>query len=197
MPGRWFGMNLVGKIITVSILVASVFFMAVAMAVYATHRNWRDALLTPDVGLQARYEAAQKKNKELTEEAAKLKQQFDAEKAAKMQALAKLEAELEAARAELKELDVKQADLAKAKAEAVAAMNETQGQTAGSRKELEAQRTAVAEARKDRDAHFQEVVRLTDELNQAANEKDLLQKRTTELAKDVAKTEQVLRKAVH
>ena len=51
----------------------------------------------------------------MTEEAAKLKQQFDAEKAAKMQALAKLEVELEAARAELKELDAKQADLEKAK----------------------------------------------------------------------------------
>jgi chromosome segregation ATPase len=190
-------MNLVGKIITVSILVAAVFFMAVAMAVYATHKNWRDAITTPDVGLQARYEAAQKKNKELTEEAAKLKQQFDAEKTAKMQALAKLEVELEAARAELRELDAKLADLQKSKVAVVAAMNETQTQTAAARKDLAVERTAVAEARKDRDAHFQEVVRLTDELNQAANEKDLLQKRTVELTKDVAKAEQVLQRAAH
>ena len=171
--------------------------MAVAMAVYATHTNWREAMIAPDVGLQAKYEAAQKKNKELTEEAAKLKQQFETEKAAKIQALAKLEAELEAARGELKTLEVKLADLQKAKGVAVAAMNDTQEKTTGLRKELDGQRTAVADARKDRDAHFQEVVRLTDELNQAANEKDLLQKRTAELAKDVAKAEQVLRKAVH
>ena len=37
-------MNLVGKIFIVSILVTSVFFMAVAMAVYATHKNWREAI---------------------------------------------------------------------------------------------------------------------------------------------------------
>ena len=37
-------------------------------------------------------------------------------------------------------------------------------------------------------------MRLTDELNQAANEKDLLRKRTDELAKDLAKADTVLRK---
>ena len=35
-------MNLVGKIFVVSILVMSVLFMAFAMAVYATHQNWRE-----------------------------------------------------------------------------------------------------------------------------------------------------------
>ena len=91
-------------------------------------------------------------------------------------------------------MDAKQADLEKAKAVAVAAMNATQESVAGYRKEVgRRQRTAVDETRKDRDAHFKEVVRLTDELNQAANEKELLRKRTEDLAKDVAKADQVLR----
>ncbi len=186
-------MNLVGKIFIVSMLVASVFFMAVAMAVYATNKNWREVIVAPDVGLQARLEKAKAENKALTEEAEKLKQEFDFEKAVKIQALAKLQSELEVARAELKKLDATQAELEKAKSEAVAAMNATQETTAGYRKEVEGQRTAVEEARKDRDAHFKEVVRLTDELNQAVNEKELLRKRTEELAKDVAKADQVLR----
>jgi len=38
-------MNLVGKIFIIVILVMSVLFMAFAMAVYATHRNWREAVL--------------------------------------------------------------------------------------------------------------------------------------------------------
>jgi hypothetical protein len=187
-------MNLVGKIFIVLILVTSIFFMAIAMAVYATHKNWRDVVVAPDVGLLAKLDKAKAENKALTDEAANLKQQFDAEKAAKTQALAKLESELEVARGELKNLDAKQADLEKAKREAVAAMNATQENATGYRKEVEGQRTAVEEARKDRDAHFKEVVRLTDELNQAANEKELLRKRTEELAKDVAKADQVLRK---
>ena len=45
-------MNLVGKIFVVLILVMSVLFMAFAMAVYATHRNWREVVVneqaTPD-----------------------------------------------------------------------------------------------------------------------------------------------------
>ena len=45
-------MNLVGKIFVVLILVMSVLFMAFAMAVYATHQNWRDVVVneqaTPD-----------------------------------------------------------------------------------------------------------------------------------------------------
>ena len=35
-------MNLVGKIFTMLILVMSILFMAFAVAVYHTHRNWRD-----------------------------------------------------------------------------------------------------------------------------------------------------------
>ncbi len=187
-------MNLVGKIFIVLILIASIFFMAVAMAVYAAHKNWREVVMAPEVGLQAKLDKAKAENKDLTDQAEKLKQQFDAEKAAKTQALAKLESELVVAQGELKTLEAKQADLEKAKREAVAAMNATQENATGYRKEVEGQRTAVEEARKDRDAHFKEVVRLTDELNQAANEKDLLRKRTEELAKDVAKADQVLRK---
>ena len=38
-------MNLVGKIFVVLILVMSVVFMAFAMAVYATHRNWREVVV--------------------------------------------------------------------------------------------------------------------------------------------------------
>ena len=40
-------MNLVGKIFVVVILVMSVVFMAFAMAVYATHRNWREVVMRP------------------------------------------------------------------------------------------------------------------------------------------------------
>jgi len=187
-------MNLVGKIFVVLILVMSVLFMAFAMAVYATHKNWRDVAMAPEVGLQARLEKAKKDNKDLTDEAEKLKQQFETEKAAKLQAVTKLESELEVVRGELKILAAKEAELDKAKREAVAAMYATQKNATTDRNEVVEQRTAVEEARKDRDAHFKEVVRLTDELNQAANEKELLRKRTEDLGKDLAKADQVLRK---
>ena len=73
-------------------------------------------------------------------------------------------------------------------------MNTTQTNATDYRKELESQRKTVEEAQKDRDAHFKEVVRLTEELNQAVNEKDLLKKRTDELTKDLVKADTLLRK---
>ena len=90
-------MNLVGRIFIVLILVTSVFFMAVAMAVYATHKNWRDTVVAPEVGLQARLDKARAENRALADEAAKAKQQYEADKAAKDKALAKVKTELDAA----------------------------------------------------------------------------------------------------
>jgi hypothetical protein len=187
-------MNLVGRIFIVLILVASVFFMAVAMAVYATHKNWRDAVVAPEVGLQARLDKARADNKALADEAAKTKQQYEADKAAKDKALAKATTELNVAQTELKTLQAKEADLEKSERQAVAAMNATQASATIDHKELQGQRTAGEEARKDRDAHFKEVVRLTDKLHEAENEKELLRKRTDDLAKDMAKADLVLRR---
>jgi hypothetical protein len=193
-------MNLVGKIFTVLILVMSVLFMAFAMAVYATHKNWRELVMneqpTADkpLGLAKQLRDAQEKNRQLSDESEKLQQQFNAEKAAKLQAVTKLETELKAALDELKNLTAKQNVLEKDKRTAEAAMNATQANATGYRTELESQRKTVNDSQKDRDAHFQELMRKNDELNQAINEKDLLKKRTDELAKDLAKAEKVLRK---
>jgi hypothetical protein len=193
-------MNLVGKIFVVLILLMSVVFMAFAMAVYATGRNWREVVVNQEatadkpLGLTYQLKKEQDANKELKDQSDKLKQEINAEKAAKTQAVAKLENELTVARAALKALEAKQAELEKVARDNVAAMSVTQTNATGYRKEVETQRSAVSDAQKDRDAHFKEVTRLSDELNQAINEKDLLKKRTDELAKDLARAEDVLRR---
>ena len=193
-------MNLVGKIFVVMILIMSVLFMALAMAVYATHKNWREVVLndqaTPDkpLGLARQLEKAKADKKELTDQMDKLTLQFKAEEKAKTDAIAKLESELEVAKGELATLKATHDKLDAAQREAVAAMNATQANATRDRTEVESQRKQLQEARNDRDAHFKEVARLTDELNQAVNEKEQLRKRTDELAKDMAKADQVLRK---
>ena len=40
-------MNLVGKICLFATLVMSIVFMSFAVAVYATHQNWREAIERP------------------------------------------------------------------------------------------------------------------------------------------------------
>jgi predicted nuclease with TOPRIM domain len=193
-------MNLVGKIFIVLILIMSVVFMAFSITVYATHKNWREAITnenaTPDkpLGLAKQLQDAQKKNKELEDQKEKLTQQYNFEKAAKVQAVVKLETELGEMQKELKALELKAAELDKAKRTAEAAMNSTQTNATSFRTELESQRKTIREAQQDREKHFNEVVRLTDELNQAVNEREALKKRTDELAKDLAKADKVLRK---
>lgn len=71
-------------------------------------------------------------------------------------------------------------------------MNATQKNLTDYRQELDKNRTALVEAHQDRDKHFAEVVRKTDEFNQAVNEKEVLRKRTLELAKDLKKADEVL-----
>jgi len=44
-PRRRSGMNLAGKILTVSIFILSVIFMTVVLAIFVAHQNWRDEIL--------------------------------------------------------------------------------------------------------------------------------------------------------
>jgi hypothetical protein len=75
----------------------------------------------------------------------------------------------------------------------VAAMNATQKNATDYRQELEKLRGEILHAQQDRDAHFKEVVRLTDELNQAVNDKELLRKRMKDIANDLARAREALR----
>jgi hypothetical protein len=193
-------MNLVGKIFIVIILVLCLVFMALAMAVYTAQRNWREVVmlqkdqLTPgkQLGLKWRLEDAKHENENLNDEKAKLQKEYAAEKAARQQTLSKLQTELEIAKKDRKSLEAGRADLDKDKRDAVAAMAATQKNLTTYQQERDRQRTALIEAQKDRDAHFGKVVELTDQLNQEVNEKELLRKRTLELAKDLKKADEAL-----
>ena len=193
-------MNLVGKIFIVVVFVLCLVFMALAMSVYTAQRNWREVVmlqkdqLTPgkQLGLKWQLEEAKKENENLNDEKAKLNNQYAAERAARQQALSRMQTELEIAKKDRKSLEAGRADLEKDKRDAVAAMNATQKNLTDFRQELDRQRTGKLEAEKDRDKHFGRVVELTDQLNQAVNEKELLRKRTLELAKDLKKADEAL-----
>ncbi len=147
-------MNLVGKIFVVLIFVMSLVFMSFAMAVYATHRNWRDMVVNeqaaPDkpLGLSLQLKNEQNRNKELNDEKDKLKSQYDTEKAAKTQALTKLANELKNVKDELTSLKEQENKLEEAKRESVATMKTTQEAAAKFQQELEALRKEVLEGQR-------------------------------------------------
>lgn len=193
-------MNLVGKIFIVLIFIMSLVFMSFVVAVYATHTNWRDIVMNTTVtaekplGLKPQLDQAKARNQELSDQLDKLKQEAIAEKAARQQQLGKLESENEQLK---QQRDQQLKDLAKLEQqvrEAVAAMEATQKTAAALRTEVEGLRGEIRTAQKQRDAHFEQVVKVTDELHQNVNELKAVQDRNKTLAADYAKALEVLRK---
>lgn len=188
-------MNLVGKIFVVLIFVMSLVFMGLAMAVYATHRNWREVvILTPEaarggqeVGLKYQLSEEKKSNEELRSRIETIQEDVATEREAKTQSLTKLQAERNELLKERRDLEAGYAALEKEKREAVAATNATQKNATSFRAERDDLRTQFIQAQQDRDKHFKEIVRLTDELNQVVNEKELLRKRAEDVTRDLAK----------
>jgi hypothetical protein len=187
-------MNLVGKIFVILIAVMSLVFMSFAMAVYATHKNWRDVITNPDNGLAKELKNQQDKNKELADEVAKKIHDLEAERQAKSEVLTKLETELVAKKEELETRKQKQDELEKSERALAAAMSTTQTNATDYRKSLETLRADILQAQKERDLHFNEVVKLTDQLNQLENDRKQLRDRNVELAKDVSRADELLRK---
>ena len=197
-------MNLVGKIFVVLIFVMSVVFMSFAMAVYTVQRNWREVVMLSrdsplygqpgkELGLKYQLENAKVLNEDLRNQREQAEKDRDTEKISKIQALTKLVTERDELLKERRNLEAGYADLEKAKRDAVAAMNATQKVATDYRKELDVLRKDVLQAQQDRDAHFKEVVRKTDELHQRFNEKEQLRKRAEDVSKDLAKAREALR----
>jgi len=194
-------MNLIGKIFTVLIFILSIIFMTMVLAIYATHRNWRDAVETTQeqvtatrpLGLKYEWAKEKKDNQELKDRLDQLKQEKDKELDAKVQALTKLENENSQMNVKIQDLQKSIDKYDDSERKAVAALKATQDESAKFRQEVEGLRSEAEKALSDRNAHFREVVRLTDEMHQMLNDMNELKNRNTTLAADMAKAKEVLR----
>jgi hypothetical protein len=201
-------MNLVGKILTVFILVMSLVFMAFAMAVYATHTNWYERVMRPreeagpgkEMGLKYQLEDARKKYEDLQNQKASLEARLTAEKVAAVQALAKLYNEHNLLAAEVDQLrsDLDQSDQERRRA--IAGMEENEKRLAALRDEIEGTeqtpglRQKRAQAEQQREQYFNEMVRLTNYWHQAVGELKRLRDYQQVLRQDFDKAAEVLRK---
>ncbi len=86
-------MNLVGKIFIVLIFVMSVLFMGFAVAIYASHKNWKTVVDAPETGLKAQLEKEKSKSGQLASERDRLAEQRDAEELARRDVKSKLQTE--------------------------------------------------------------------------------------------------------
>jgi len=194
-------MNLVGKILTVVILVFSLVFMAMAVAVYATHKNWKAEVEAPapspgkpDGGLKLQLA---KKEEERAKKEKDLKDAKDAaerEKEALLQAAARLETENKRLEKEVAETKVTFDNLKVSESKAVGAAADATNQTTVLRADVEKLKAEIRTAQQERDDFFKKMVEATDKMNEAAAEVKRLRKQNLDLTEEVAKYEAVLLK---
>ena len=181
-------MNLIGKIFVLLVFAMSLIFMAFAVVVYSTHRNWKAEVAVVKKQMDDARAAVQKAE----EEKARLEKQIKDEEIAKRQVLAKLETEKVTLQAERDEA-VKQRDVLVTKdKESVAALDTSSQNLARLTKEVETLRTEIREAQSDRDKHFDQVVELTDNIHQVQGQVKRLDERRLQLAGEVAAQKLVL-----
>ena len=179
-------MNLLGKIFVMAIVVMSLTFMGLAMMVYATHKNWKEVVTGTPNGLKAQLQNEQTKRKGLEDDLTRLTEQLASEKAARVQAVAKLEIE----KGELNKLYTAQAninaELVQKTRKADEAMLATHNTLEDMRKQVETLRTEIRTAQQDRDDQFKQVVQLTDDLHQVQGLLTTVKAQNTELVEQKA-----------
>jgi hypothetical protein len=186
-------MNLVGKIFTVLILVMSLVFMTFVTLVHYTHKNWMDVVVNPTTGLDKQLKDKNKDNVDLKKDNERYAKELDLEKIRRRNDLTKLEGEAKELRAER----TKNEKLINEKDDALrtltAANLACQEQLKVLRADNEKLVIDIKTANTDRDAQFKKVVELTDQVNNAANERALAEKRSLELAASLQEARDVLR----
>jgi multidrug efflux pump subunit AcrA (membrane-fusion protein) len=191
-------MTLVGKIFTMLILIMSIVFLAFSVMVFATHRNWKqyadNASPGPGqkLGLKQQYENLQAQKREADTQLEQLKTQLAQEQAARKQALASLQVRanqadqaLGALQNQFNELSAQHTNATEAAKTAQTRLEMLESENAGLRSKLIA-------VERDLDRKFLDVVALTDKLNQAESQRQILEERNTEAASQIAQMKTVL-----
>jgi uncharacterized protein YlxW (UPF0749 family) len=193
-------MNLVGKIFIVLITFMSITFMSFALAVYATHQNWRLAVENTEpgqgrpLGLKPQLEEAKKKFQGLSDEHEKLKTEIAAEKLAQRQVLAKLEAQRDELVTKRDELQKERDSLNEKDQQSVAALETTSQTLKKLTTEVEGLRKEIRTTQEERDKQFKQVVDTTDNLHQLTNELKRVKEREQQVAGQYAKLKAVAAK---
>ena len=182
-------MNWLGKVFVVVIVILSLVFMGLAMAVYATHKNWQQV----SVDLKKKLTDAQSENARLQTEHNRRVEDLEREKTAAEQQAAKSEAERVALVERLNQMQADRDNLVQNQRDHIAAVASTQKINEGLATEVTDLRTRIRNAMQDRDKLFKTALDATEELHQAANEYNTTLERNKQLTRQVAGKDVVLR----
>jgi hypothetical protein len=185
-------MNLLGKIFVIIILVLSVVFMALAMMVYATHKNWQEVVEGPR-GLQEQLSQATADYSQLQNQYNRLESQLKAEAEAALQQVRKLESErvalVERNAAIQTELDEERRN----RRDHTAAFDATQQINQRLADEVVDLRDDIRNNQQARDTAFTTSLQATEELHQVKGQLDSTLERTRQLTSQVADYTSIMR----
>jgi len=182
-------MNWLGKVFVVVILIMSLVFMGLAMAVYATHKNWQQVSLD----LNKKLVAAQAENAKLQTEHNRRVEDLEREKTAAEQQAAKLDAERVSLAERNALIQAERDNLVQNQRDHIAAVAATQKINEGLATEVTGLRQQIRTAQQDRDRLFKTALDATEELHQAAGEYNTARERNEQLTKQTAGMTAVMR----
>jgi hypothetical protein len=185
-------MNWLGKVFVVLILIMSLVFMGLAMAVYATHKNWKDIIEGPN-GLAAQLQQAQTENQKLTDQHNRKVEELDAEILAAEQQVRKLESERVALIARNAEMQAERDQLVQERREATAAVAATQANNDKLAADAATLRQQIRDEQQARDTAFNATLAATEELHQLRNEYESALERSQDLTRRNAGMEHIMR----
>lgn len=183
-------MTLLGKSFTVIIFLLSLSFMVLALAVNASHRNWRDVVLGPS-GYREKIQAISRQNEQLEDAQQRAQAALSREQVARRTALASLQTQLDELTKQI------QTKITAAQQLQSALSNLTQSDKI---KALELQtltdatknlREDVKKEQQDRDELFAQTLVLQDNLNEARGVRLELETRNQGLQKELTRFREV------
>lgn len=183
-------MTLLGKSFTVIIFLLSLTFMVLALAVNASHRNWRDIVLGP-TGYKAQIEAISRENEQLEDAHQRAQADLRREQVARRTALGSLQTQLQTLKTELQE---KIASLANETANnsRLTQLDEIRAKELTRLTDTVTKlRDQVQKEQQDRDTLFAQMLVLQDNLNEARGVRLELQARNDGLQKELTRFREV------
>lgn len=182
-------MNWLGKVFVVLILIMSVIFMALSMAVYATHKNWKAVA----DNLQNQLQQEQAKSEQLTTAHNRRVEELDAEKEAASQQVAKLESERVSLVDRNVQIQTELDGLRQKEKEQLAAVSATQELNKGLTTEVSGLRQQIRTEQQARDSAVAATMTATEDLHQVKNEYETARERNNQLVKQVSGMTHVMR----
>jgi hypothetical protein len=182
-------MNWLGKVFVVVILIMSLVFMGLSMAVYATHKNWKLA----SESLNSQLTAANAEKAALITAHNRRVEDLEREKTSATQQAVKLEAEKVALDEHNKQTQAELDGLRQNQREHIAAVASTQAINQTLTTEVGGLRQRIRDEQQTRDRVFKTALDATEQLHQAAGEYQSARERSEQLIKQVAGMTTVMR----